>query len=103
MANEMEHLTDRILRGAVERQVEDEFDTHDLIFTLMTDAPREYVCALYQRREHPVDPFVGLHTRIGQRLDDDALGNSLRKLPRKRISRNCRGKDDECQMWEKVR
>ncbi|OHB85600.1 MAG: hypothetical protein A2Z38_07320 [Planctomycetes bacterium RBG_19FT_COMBO_48_8] len=102
MATEMTYLTDKILRRAVERQLEDEFDTHDIIFTLMTDVPREYVYELHQFRDHPVDPFVGLHTRIGHRLASKELHNTVRQLHRKRRSKNCRGKDDECEIWEKV-
>lgn len=102
MANEMTYLTDEILKQAVEQQTQNEFDTHDLIYTLMTDFSREYVRQLYGYLDHPKDPFVGLHTRIGRRLARKELHGTLKQLHKKRRSRNCRGKDDECEMWAKV-
>ena len=48
-------------------------------------------------------PIVGFTLGLDYDLTTMAwVGDSLRKLPIKRTSRNCRGKDDECQMWEKV-
>jgi len=98
MTNEMSYLTDEILRCSVEKQSENEFDTHDIIFTLMSDYSRNYGRQLCECLDH-VDPFVKLHTHIGQRLASKKLSNTLRQLHRKRRSRNCRGKDDECEMW----
>lgn len=68
----------------------------------MTDFSREYDRQLYGYLDHPKDPFVGLHTRIGQRLTIEELHGYLKQLHRKRISMNCRGKNDECEIWEKV-
>jgi len=100
MANEMEHLTDRILRGAVERQVEDEFDTHPVFITLMTDFGYAYVRELDKCLEHE-KPFERLHTRIGGRLAK--LNDTLKQLHRKRRSKNFRGNIDECEIWRKVK
>lgn len=101
MANEMTYLTDEILRQAVEEQTKNEFDTHDLIFTLMTDFPHDYIRQLHECLDHE-DPFIKLHTRIGQRLARKELHGTLKQFHKKRRSRNCRGKDDECEMWAKV-
>lgn len=102
MANEMTCLTDEILKQALEQHKQKEFDTHDLISTLMTGFSREYVRQLYGYLDHPKDPFVGLHTRIGRRLASEEFHDTLKQLHRKRRSRNCRGKDDDCEMWAKV-
>ena len=97
----MVFLTDEILRQAVEQQLQNEFDTHDFIFTLMSDFPRDYTQQLNECLDHE-DPFIKLHTRIGRRLASKEFNDSLKQLHRKRISRNCRGKDDECEIWAKV-
>ena len=102
MANEMEHLTDRILRGAVERQVEDEFDTHAVFLTLMTGFGHAYVRELDKCLVHE-DPFKKLHTQIGRRLASEALSDTLKQLHRKRRSKNFRGNIDECEIWRKVK
>ena len=101
MSEEMVYLTDEILRRTVANQTEDEFDSHDLIFALMTDFPHDYVRQLNECLDHE-DPFVKLHTRIGRRLASKELNNALKQLHRKRRSRNCRCKDDECEVWAKV-
>lgn len=101
MSTEMVYLTDEILRHAVESQPEDQFDSHDLIFRLMTDNPHDYVRQLYECLDHE-DPFIKLHTRICRRLASQAFNTCLRQLHRKKRSKNCRGKHDECEMWERV-
>ena len=101
MSTEMVYLTDEILRRVVQEQSEDIFDSHDLIFTLMTDFPHDYVRQLHECLDHE-DPFIKLHTRIGRRLASKELSDALKQLHRKRRSKNCRGKDDECEIWEKV-
>jgi len=101
MANEMAHLTDEILRGAVERQLKDEFDTHDLLSTLMTDFGLDYVRQLDECVEHE-DPFVKLHTRIGRRLASNELNDAVQQLHKKRRSKNFRGNIDACEIWRKA-
>ncbi len=101
MNDEMNFLTDEILRQAVER-CEDEFDSHQLLATLMRDWPNDYAHELETCTDHE-DCFVKLHTRIGRKLASETFNDCVRQTHRKRRSMNCRGQETECEIWNRVR
>ena len=99
----MDFITDEILTQAIERQpLNDVFDSHDIYFALMTCWSEEYVRELYACLEFEPDPFVKLHTDIAKRMDSSHLNSIVRKHGGKRRTLNCRGKKDECQVWERI-
>ncbi len=98
----MEYLTNDIIEQAIRSQPADIFDSHDIFFTLMTDFPRDYVQELYECLEYEPDPFVKLHTDIAKRMAAKDFRHVVRKHGGKRRSLNCRGKEDECQVWERI-
>lgn len=98
----MEYLTDQILERAIRSQRNEIFDSHDIYSTLMTDFPRDYVRELYECLEYDPDPFVKLHTDIAKRMASQHLSHVVVKHGGKRTSLNCRGKEDLCQVWERI-
>ncbi|MBK7078173.1 MAG: hypothetical protein IPH44_38500 [Myxococcales bacterium] len=88
-------ITDDILRAVV-AELGEEFDSHDVIFSIMRRHPREYATDLYGLVESD-DPILSLHASLGRRL----LG--LDELtPTKRIkSMNVRGEETENQQWRR--
>ncbi len=98
----MEYLTDDILERAIRTQHNRIFDTHDVCSTLMTDFVRDYVRELYQCLKSNQEPFVKLHTDIAKRMASRDFEHIVRKLGGKHRSMNCRGKEDECQVWERM-
>jgi hypothetical protein len=96
----MEYLTDDILESAIRLQRRRIFDTHDVCFTLMTDFADDYIRELYQCLESSQEPFVKLHTDIAKRMASRDFRHVVRKHGGKHESMNCRGKKDECQVWE---
>ena len=98
----MKYLTDYILERAVRAQENDVFDTHDVCFTLMNEFTSEYVRELYECLEGNQDPFVKLDTEIDKLLASSYLSEIVRKEGSKRRSMNCRGKEEECQVWERI-
>lgn len=98
----MEYLTEYIVERAIRAQEDDTFDTHDICFTLMTDFAADYVRELYECLEGDQDPFVKLNNEIDKLLASSYLSHVVRELGSKRRSTNCRGKEEECQVWEKT-
>jgi hypothetical protein len=98
----LEHLTEYIVERAIRAQEDDTFDTHDICFTLMNDFAADYVRELYACLEGDEDPFVKLHTKVEKLLASSYLSHVVRKLDSKRQSMNCRGKEEQCQVWEKT-
>lgn len=98
----MEYLTEYIVERAIRAQEDDTFDTHDICFTLMNDFAADYVRELYACLEGNQDPFVKLHTEVEKLLASSYLSHVVRKLDSKRRSMNCRGKEEQCQVWEKT-
>ena len=98
----MEYLTNNIIERAIRSQPSDIFDSHDIYFTLMTDFARDYVRELYECHDSNLGPFEKLHTDIAKRMAAKDFGHVVRKHGGKRMSRNCRGKDDLCQVWERI-
>lgn len=98
----MEYLTDEIIERVIRSQPSDIFDSHDIYSTLMTDFSREYVQELYEALNSDQDPFVKLHTDTAKRMASKDLSHVVRKCGGKRRSMNCRGKQDECQVWERI-
>lgn len=96
----LQQITDAILEEAVRAQATDEFDSHDVIFWISRNRPREYVTDLHAALGDAGDPFVNLHTAVGRRLA--ALPNLLRQQHRKRRSMNVRGEETECEIWQRV-
>ena len=101
MNGEMNFLTDEILRQAVER-CEDEFDSHQLLATLMRDWPNDYAHELDTCTDQE-DCFKKLHPRIGRKLASEAFHDCVRQTHRKRRSVNCRGQETDCEIWNRVR
>ena len=101
MTGEMNFLTDEILRRAVER-CEDEFDTHDLLATLMQEWPNDYAHELDACADSG-DCFVNLHSRIGRKLAGEEFHDCVRQTHRKRRSMNCRRQKTDCEIWNRVR
>jgi len=98
----MKYFTDEIIERAIRLQPENIFDSHAIYSTLMTDFARDYVRQLYECLEYDPDPFVKLHTDIAKRMASKDLGHIVRKHGGKRMSLNCRGKEEECQVWERI-
>jgi len=101
MANEMTYLTDEILEQAIERQ-EDEFDSHDLFSTLMRERPNDYAHELDACTDHQ-DCFDKLHARIARMVAGERFHDCVRQTHRKRRSKNCRGQETDCEIWERVK
>lgn len=88
-------ITDEILQS-ITTELGEEYDSHDVIFSIMRQHPREYVTDLYGFISSP-DPILSLHASIGQRL----LGLDTH-TPTKRVkSRNVRGEETENQQWRR--
>ncbi len=98
----MEYLTDDIIERAIRSQPNHIFDTHGVYSLLMTDFARDYVRELYECLNHEQDPFVKLHTDIAKRIASRSFQHIVRKHGGKQRSMNCRGKEDECQVWERI-
>ncbi len=98
----MDYLTDEILTQAIERQESDIFDSHDMYFTLMTYWAEAYVRELYEALESHSDPFEKLHMDIAKRMASQNMRHVVAKYGGKRRSLNCRGKEDECQIWRRI-
>jgi hypothetical protein len=98
----MEHLTEYIVERAMRGQEEDTFDTHDMCRILMNEYPKEFVKELYACLEGSEDPFVKLHNELEKLLGSSYLSHVVRALGTKRRSMNCRGKEEESQVWEKT-
>lgn len=98
----MKYLTNEIIERAIRLQPEIIFDSHAIYSTLMTDFARDYVRQLYECLEYDHDPFVKLHTDIAKRMASKDFGYIVRKHGGKRMSLNYRGKEDECQVWERI-
>ena len=98
----MEHLTEYIVERALRGQEEDTFDTHDICFLLMNEYPAEFARELYACLEGGQDPFVKLHNELEKLLGSTYVSHFVRGLGTKRKSMNCRGKEEECQLWEKT-
>lgn len=100
----MNHLTDETLRDAVARQSGNEFDSHDLFLTLMSDFGLAYIRELDAcLNTNHGDPFVALHTRITRHLaSEEVFGDICLQTHEKRSSENFRGKVDRCEVWRRV-
>jgi hypothetical protein len=86
-------ITDEILTS-LSLELGDEFESHDMIFAIMRQYPREYATDLYGFVSSP-DPILSLHASLGQRL----LGIATIEPTVKVKSRNARGEDSENQKW----
>jgi hypothetical protein len=95
----LQHISDAILGQAAAAQPADEFDSHDVIFWVSRNRPREYAADLNAALADDGDPFVNLHTAIGRRL---ASLPQLAQQHRKRVSMNVRGEQTECEVWQRV-
>jgi len=95
----LQHISDAILGQAVAAQPAGEFDSHDVIFWVSRNRPREYAADLNAALADDGDPFVNLHTAIGRRL---ASLPQLAQQHRKRVSMNVRGEQTECEVWRRV-
>ena len=93
-------ITDEILRNAVQAQDANEFDSHDVIFWIARNRPREYASDLQRALVDAGDPFMNLHSVIAQRLA--ALPDLVDQLHRKRTSISVRGEETECEVWRRV-
>ena len=98
----MKYLTDYILERAIRSQKEDTFDTHDICFALMNDFAAEYVRELCECLEGGGDPFVKLNNEIEGLMASSYLSEVVSKTASKRRSMSCRGKEEECQVWERT-
>ena len=98
----MEFLTDEIIERAIRSQRAVGFDSHDIMFTLMTYYPREYVQELHEALNSDQDPFVKLHTDTAKRMASKYLSHVVRKHGGKTRTLNCRGKKDLCQLWQRI-
>ena len=98
----MDYLTDGIIERAIRSQPVNIFDSHDIYSTLMTDFARDYVRELHECRDSDLGPFEKLHTDIAKRMASKDFRHVVRKHGGKRMSLNCRGKEDLCQVWERI-
>lgn len=96
----LHHISDAILEQAVWVQLNDEFDSHDVIFWISRNQPREYASDLHVALQDEGDPFISLHTAIGRQLA--SLPHLLQKHNGKVTSLNVRGEQSECQLWHRV-
>ncbi|MDD3643539.1 MAG: hypothetical protein PHQ19_08775 [Candidatus Krumholzibacteria bacterium] len=78
--------------------MDDRFDSHDFIFEMMRQFPRQYTAALYECRRSK-DPIRALHAQIGRKLSE--MRGRIRKSRMKR-SRNVRGLPSANQYWIKT-
>ncbi len=88
-------IRDEVLRS-ITSELGEEFDSHDVIFSIMRQHPREYVTDLYGFVSSP-DPILSLHASIGKRL----LGLDTLTPTKKVKSRNVRGEETENQQWRR--
>ena len=95
----LQQISDAILEEAVRAQTSDEFDSHDIIFWIARNRPRDYAADLHAALADEGDPFINLHTAIGRRLA--ALPPLLQQQRRKRSSPNMRGEQNECELWRR--
>ena len=98
----MEHLSEYIVERAMRAEEEDTFDTNDMLRILMNEYPKEFARELYACLEGGDDPFVKLHTELEKLLGSTYVSHFVRGLGTKRRSMNCRGQEEECQIWEKT-
>jgi len=98
----MKYLTDYILERAIRAQKDDTFDTHDICFSLMNDFAAEYVRELHECLEGGQDPFVKLNNEIDKLMASSYLSEVVAKSANKRQSMSCRGRKEECQVWERT-
>lgn len=98
----MEYLTEYIVERAIRAQEDDTFDTHDICFTLMNDFAADYVRELYACLEGGENPFAKVDAGIAELLGSSYLSHVVRGLGTKRRSMNCRGKEEECDVWERT-
>lgn len=92
----MTHLTDAILAAAV-ASLPDTFESHDVIRSVMTSHPQEYVRELYEN-VNAVDPIRTTHAVIGRtlhRIPGIVAANRVDSV-------NVRGPETENQGWRKV-
>ena len=98
----LHHITDEMLRTAVDRQGS-QFDTHDILRTLLFDFPHPYVLELdrsVQEQNGPIrDLFQHVHTAVGIRLA--TFKDRLHKR-NQHDSENVRGILSPCGVWEKI-
>lgn len=87
-------ITAEILQS-ISKELGNEFDSHDIIFSLMRKHPREYATDLFGFVSSP-DPILSLHASIGQRLLSLNTLIPIRKVK----SLNARGEESENQLWE---
>jgi hypothetical protein len=93
----MELFKDNVFDSIIER-MDDSFDSHDFIFEMMRQFPREYTIALYECRRAK-DPIQTLHAKIGRKLSEHR--GRITKSRRKK-SRNVRGLPSGNQFWKKI-
>ena len=95
-----QQISDVILEESVRDQPANEFDSHDVIFWVSRNRPREYVDDLHRALADDGDPFVNLHTAIGRRLT--SLPHLVQQQHRKQVSMNMRGEETECEVWRRA-
>ena len=95
----LQEITDAVLEEAVRAQNHD-FDTHDVIFWISRNRPREYAGDLHVALEDTGDPFDNLHMALGRHLA--TLPGLLQQQHRKQRSLNVRGRETECEVWQRV-
>ncbi len=93
----MQHITDGILRQAVDLQGQ-VFDTHDVIETITRLAPQEYTLEL-NRYVNSDDPILSIHPQVGQRL---ATFTDVIRPMGKVTSTNIGGNETLNDTWEKL-
>ena len=96
----LEKITDDILAEAVDAQAGNVFDSHDIIFWVMQNYPRQYAADLHGAMSDEGDPFMNLHMAFGRRLT--ALSHLLEQQHRKVTSMNARGEETACEVWQRV-
>jgi hypothetical protein len=95
----LQQISDDVLGEAVRSQPSDEFDSHDVIFWISRNRPRDYAADLHVALEDDGDPFLNLHSAIGRRLA--ALPRLVQQQHRKQVSMNVRGDQTECEVWRR--
>ncbi len=74
---EMQHITDDVLRRAVAGLSGPRFDSHDLFQAIMRVAPQAYALELHRCADVD-DPFEKLHPQIARRLAESDLNDVAR-------------------------
>ncbi|HSG28313.1 MAG TPA: hypothetical protein VLA34_07515 [Candidatus Krumholzibacterium sp.] len=93
----MELFKDDVFEVVLEK-MEDQFDSHDFIFEMMRQFPRQYTYSLYECRRSK-DPIQTLHAKIGRKLLE--FDGRILKT-RRSASRNTRGLPSRNQHWRKI-